>query len=502
MNTRNILKKLNKTQSFAILILLIIFFLCLNLNSKITGSEIKDDARQNLRAAYNICKWGIFSTKSGTLKKPPFDNYREPLYPFTASILLCYYKKNAENLTARDFIKGKYSRLIKKVNLLWSFLVLLGSAFLSFILTKNRLFSLLAVLLVYLCFLRNPQYIDRFYSEIPTAALMLWASLLLILSFREQKPGLFLLTGLFVGLLSLTKAIFLYTSFPVLIVIMFYLLSGLSKASLKIKSACILFFVLGISVTVGPWVLRNKAHFDSFDISRRGGAVLYGRALKNQMDRFEIIAAFYLWGPGAYRRLVKNSFLDVKQSEYEEGGKAARLNRSGEAEFAPKDFKAQQEGKPEDAISFHSKSRATRVKTLKEFKDSDHPNPEQATDNYLNKKARQMIVANPIRHTIMTIPFAWRGSWCFYGGGFFTILNAFCYLSFIAVLLYGLLEQHLDIIAFVTIPFFMLLFHAFFTHNLNRYNSPVIPFMIISLFIVFKFFIEHHNKKSDIGSNN
>ena len=262
--------KINKGL-FPIVMLCIIVFLCWALDSALTEAPISSDARQNLQAAYNICTWGVFSTKSGTLHKPTINYYREPLHPFIGSFFLLYYKYHAEHLIDNDFAQGTYARLVKRVNLFWAFWVLLGSGVLSMVMLKNKLFSVLVVLLVYACFLRNPEYIDTFLSEIPTAALLLWTSIVFILCVRGHSPALFLVAGMLLGLLALTKAVFLYIALLIVMGMSTYFFLALARRFLKLKSACLALFILGLLLTAGPWVLRNKLNFDGFEISSRGG---------------------------------------------------------------------------------------------------------------------------------------------------------------------------------------------------------------------------------------
>jgi hypothetical protein len=467
-------------------LVIVIVSLCWALDGLLTEKPIESDSRQNLRAAYNICTWGVFSTNSGTLQKPAINHYREPLHPFVGSFFLLYYKYNANHLTDNDFAQGPYARLVKRVNLFWAFWVLLGSAVLSMVMIKNKLFSALVVLLVYACFLRNPQYIDTFLSEIPTAALLLWTSIVFIFCVRGHRPALFLVAGMLLGLLALTKAVFFYIAVLIVMGMSICFFLALVMRFLKLNSACLALFILGLLLTAGPWVLRNKLNFDGFEISSRGGGVLGLRAFKNQMNSHEILAAFHVWGPGVYKRIVKNTFFDVPDCEYEEGGKAARLNRwtSG---FAMRDRQAEAAGKPENAIAFFRILTAERVKMMLHFKEEGHPRPWDEADNYLASLARGMILRNPAKHVLMTIPFAWRGIWCFYGGGVFTLLNALSYVTFMVICFYGVVNKNGDSIAFCLLPLLMLLVHAFLTHNEVRFSTPAIPFMIISFFMVLNF---------------
>ena len=468
-----------KNSIFRLSLLFLIVSLCGALDSELTETPITNDARQNLQAAYNLNAWGVFSV-AATSEKPSADNYREPLTPFITSLLIRLHEKFDHTPAFDVLASGRLCRTIKKINLFWAFLLLLGSAVLVVALTRSTIFAGLSVILIYLCFLRNPEYIDTLCTEIPTATIMIWTSVLLTMGLRSGSRVVFFGAGLLLGLLCLTKAVFLYLALPIVFIVLLCTLT--SSHICKVRTLTIgLLFVVGITVAAGPWVLRNYNQFGSFSLALRGGAVLYGRTLRNTMNMNEVIAAFYLWGPGAYKKMVHNTFLEIKSEEYEEGGRAARLNRSEDSGFAHKDELAEQAGRPEVAISFHSQSRAERVRVRRHFESLGHPNPQQAADDYLKYEARQWLFEHPVRHVMMSLLFAWRGVWCFYSGGIFTLLNALCYSACLVVALYGSFKQRGDIVAFAVLPVGMLSFNAFFSHNLSRYSVPVIPYLIISL---------------------
>jgi hypothetical protein len=462
--------------------LLLLFFivsLCWALDSTLTETPITSDARQNLRAAYNLCTYGVFSTVV-TAGKPSVDNCREPLVPFATSLLVRFYKKSDAALAFEDFSTGKMCRAVKQVNLYWAFILLVGSAMLILDLTGSTLFAALSTALIWLCFLRNPEHIDTLCTEVPAATIMVWVSVVLVRSLRSGRHLLFFTAGLLFGLLCLIKAVFLYLAVPIVLMIFLWNLIYPSVNKIRAVSTGVLFMV-AIAAAVGPWMLRNYSHFGSFNLALRGGSVLYGRTLRNTMNMDEVVAAFYLWGPGAYKKMVANTFLEMSFEDYEEGGRAARLNRSADAAFERSDKIAQEAGRPQDAVSFYRQSTAEIVRLKRYYKSLDHPNPQQAADEYLKNEAKRWIFENPVRHVIMTVPFAWRGVWCFYGGGIFTILNAICYSTFMMLALYVFFRPRGDIVAFVLLPVCMLFFNAFLTHNLNRYSVPAIPYLIISL---------------------
>lgn len=467
------------TRTFSIIVLCVVVILCFFLNSIITDAPIKNDARQNLQAAYNLNKWGVFS-KNGFSERPSPDNYREPLPPLvTAAFITLLGEGACLKGDCAEF--GFNARAIKKINILWAFLVLLISALLAYRITGSRSWTIAALVLIYVCFLRNPAYIDSLYTEIPAAACMLMSALLLMMSLFKSGKRLYFPAGIILGCLVLTKAVFLYILFPLVVVtaVVAVTTRGATLPGHWLKN--ILMLSLGALITITPWIVRNTIHFGNVQISSRGGLALYTRALINQMDPYEYAASFHYWGPGAYRSLVRSTALDIDGREYEPGGRAVRLNSSDGSSFVRDDTAAQQKGRPEDVVSFYRSARAQRVKVSTALREAGHSTIENAADAYLSRTALAMIVQHPFRHALATLPLAWRGMWCFYGGGIFTLLCAAAYGSFVFMCLYGLARKRRDIIVLLILPFSLIAFNAFFSNNLPRFNAPAIPFMILCL---------------------
>jgi 4-amino-4-deoxy-L-arabinose transferase-like glycosyltransferase len=455
---------------------LLCFFL---FDSIITDAPIRNDARQNLQSAYNLNKWGVFS-KDGFSERPSPDNYREPLPPLvTAGFISLLGERACLNGDCAEF--GFNARAIKKINILWAFLVLFSSAVLALRITGSRAWTIIALVLVYACFLRNPAYIDSLYTEIPAAACMLMSALLLMIGLSKPGRRVYCLAGIMLGCLVLTKAVFLYILLALVVVTAVVAAAARGKRLSGHWLKNILMLSLGVLITITPWIARNTIYFGHVQISSRGGLALYTRALINQMDPYEYAASFHYWGPGAYRSLVRDTALDIDDREYEPGGRAVRLNSSDVSSFVRDDTAAQREGRPEDVVSFYRRARAQRVKVSMDLKQAGHPAVEDAADAFLRTTALAMIVQHPFRHVLATLPLAWRGMWCFYGGGIFTILCAAAYGAFVFMCLYGLARKRREIIVLLILPFFLIAFNAFFTNNLPRFNAPAIPFMILCL---------------------
>ena len=478
-----------------------IVLLCGHLSSMITDAPVMDDGLQNLQSAYNLKTWGVFS-KERVAGTPSPDNYREPLPPAVTAAFMCLLG-DARACLNGDCISQRFDvRTIKKINIGWALIVLCASAVLSYKLTGSRWATVLVLLMIHYSFLRNPSYIDSLYTEIPASAGMLVSALCVMACIRKPAPHLCLLTGIMLGLLALVKTIFLYSLVPVVLLLLLFLSLHARKTSAGNPIRGFVMLGIGLLVTIGPWMVRNSIHFDSMQLSSRGGLAFYTRALINQMDPYEYGASFHYWGPGAYRRLVQSSVLDIDDKEYEQGGRAVRLNSSDRSGFVQDDIAAQKEGRPEDVLSFYRRARAQRVKVSIGLRQAGVPIVENTADVYLRETALAIILQHPFRHVLATVPLAWRGVWCFYGGGVFTMLCAVAYGSFLFVCFYGVVRKRWDILVLQAVPFFLVLGNAFLTNNLPRFNAPAIPFMIMSMVFAAQLAVQYLSNRFKVRGGN
>lgn len=454
------------------------------LDSAITDAPVKKDSLQNLRSAYNLYTWGVFSKQKSAARPPAPDNYREPLPPFVTAL---YSALAGEERVCNDGdcrASGFNSRAVKKINLFWAVCVLCATAVLARTVTKSDFAAIAALVLTYMCFLRNPAYIDRLITEIPASACMLTCALCLGAYVRGRSPAAGFLAGTALGLLVLTKALFFYAIVPLVLVTASYVLFAGGRAPARNAAAGLGCLCCGVLITVCPWLVRNSVHFGSFQVTSRGGLALYTRALINRMDAFEYKAAFYCWGPGPYRWLVRATPLAVSDADHGPGGRAVRLACSGHSAPAARDAIVRRQGRPQDAVSFYAMGRARRNRLQRELKKEGARNPVQAADALLRDRALAMIIRHPFRHAAATLPLAWRGMWGFYGGVLSAVLCGLSYAGFVVVCLYAVLRKSRDLTVFAAVPFFLLAFNAFLSNNLPRFNTPAIPFLVISLMFV------------------
>ena len=120
------------------------------------------------------------------------------------------------------------------------------------------------------------------------------------------------------------------------------------------------------------------------------------------------------------------------------------------------------------------------------------PNADQLLEDQLRAEAVAMIKARPWRHLFMTGPFLWHGFWGFPHlevPGLSVVLqdlvremtNLLAGLSLFGVFLYGLFGRRAQWLAATVLPIGLLMFYAFLTHNLARYNAPAYPLMLMAL---------------------
>ncbi|MFC1756625.1 ArnT family glycosyltransferase [Patescibacteria group bacterium] len=184
---------------------------------------------------------------------------REPAYP---TFLFLNYK-----------IFGVNSNLIRFEQLIFLFLI----CFLTYKLSKeffNEAVAKIATLAIAI----HPLFIiyvtDR-VSEILATFLILLFCFVLLKSVGRENLLFSFLSGSILGLLVLTKSIFIFI--PIFAVI-FYLFKGGNKKLVKAT-----LFFLAFVIFVSPWFLRNYTYFDTWSIAERGGLITYMHTLKTKL---------------------------------------------------------------------------------------------------------------------------------------------------------------------------------------------------------------------------
>lgn len=443
---------------------------------------------QYLRYAQNLANFGVFSEKTNPTRTPAPSMFREPLPAAVVAgwMLLAEPSVGDWKQKLQELNHSPRIRVIKFVKLLWGALATFAIFVAVVRFTGSYLAACLAAVLV--TWMLGPRRFDGLETELEAAALLALSSLLLAIAVDTRRPLYFGLGGLSFGALALTKAVFLF------VVIVLAVLIGAWGAYLLVRKAemprrvltCFALFPLTFAVTVVPWMVRNYVHFDSFNITERGGFVLYRRvSIGQQMTGTEYLGAFYAWAP-MYSGAKKDDFnfsrvpIDVQPiigpllgftpADLEIGGRLERLDRNS-PKAKQNGHKAVKEARPEDALTFFWAGSALRAKVTREMAEQGHPFPRLAADRVLRERAMQTMLEHPWRHLATTLPFLWRGA-----AYTFPVLLAFAIVS--------LLWRRLDMLAYVLPALGAVLFYALFTHDLPRYNFPMNPFAAACLVIL------------------
>ena len=483
------IQSLNKNYLFVFLYIFCCLLIVIYMNGLISSKPIVSDAEQNLSMAYHLYNHGVYSISSGTTTDPIPTNYREPVPPTVTALFMALHPAIDKNATLESLHSGKYKEIIKQVDLFWILLLMIGTGALTFLLTGNKFAPFLALFLVLTYFIRFGGNFGTLFTELPGAALIICSSLMLVLASRNENLLLYFFTGLTMGILILTKAVFFYLF---LVVLLYFVFMGSSEK--KFKKIGLLF--LGAILLVGPWLIRNYKLYDDISVTSRGGLVLHHRATMNMMTSEEIVGAVYFWGPEIYQDIVNGSSLGIEKEDLESGGRLVRLNRWLESDSLFVDL-----GIPELAESFYSQSRAEIQRLQVLHGTGGREASRREVYKIMQSDAEEMILSHPIRHALMSPLFLWRGIWCFPDSTIpllgdtiqiylHNIVNLLSYLALFGLFFYGLWKQKRLYILFSLLPVLMLLFHGALAHNPPRLSDPAIPSLLISLTVVLFYWVQ------------
>lgn len=483
MTSSNRMKKTWWLVAYLVLSLVIV----IDMNRYISDSPIIGDAAQNMRMAYNLYVYNTISNDRVVEGNPRPTNYREPLPPILYAAYMYLNPSINKHASLESFIEGENTARIKQFNFILIFLLLLGSGLLIYRLTAGNVYPFLLAGFIYFYFIRFGGHFNSLYTELHAATLIIWTTYFLILSVEKRLIMNFLIAGILLGLLILTKAVFFYLSIFIVMIFaagIFWENDQESESKIR-KIMYIVLFVFGILTVISPWLIRNKIHFDTYEISQRGGNVLHLRAIKNQMTNDEIIGAFYYYGPETYKRIVKNTILGAQDIDFEAGGKYQRLKRSHAI-----DQIANSLGLPDMAISFQSISRSERRHLQNLYQNAGYLNTRQIADKIVADEAKRMILDAPLKHVLMSVPFFWRGIWCFPNSTIPLISktmknfindmnNLLSYMSLFGIFVLSLYRKSALLNLVSIIPILMIIFYAVLSHNIPRYTEAAIPSLLV-----------------------
>ncbi|MBN1266747.1 MAG: hypothetical protein JXA25_14720 [Anaerolineales bacterium] len=372
---------------------------------------------------------------------------------------------------------------VKQHNLFWAFFCLAGVGLTTLAVVKPRSVAVLAAAavigLTYKFFLRKPAVIDRMVTEVQAGALLIWLSYALIRSLETRKPKWFMISGLIIGALALTKAMFLYVGIGLILTLLVVYLPGRRKGEVWYFVKLMGIMIISTAVIMMPWIIRNRIQLRVWKNTQRGGQILFIRATKNQMNETEYAGAFYYYAPPALKSKI-GDYLGFSNEDLQEGGVLQRLNRNDNTAFADSDKKAEREGRPEDAVSFYRSAKAEYISLRIYFEEQGAENPSLLADQTLQRRAINMILDDPVKHLKTTLVFLWRGMWV----NIPFAINLAGFLAIWGMALWGLHRKNTQMIGIAVPSIGVLAFHALLTHNIPRYSLIILPNVMVAIVVL------------------
>ncbi len=286
------------------------------------------------------------------------------------------------------------------------------------------------------------------------------ASLFSILAWQRKSKVLWGVSGVFLGLLALTRPSFpylFYVSIPILFLFVFYV----GRQSIKFALSVVLFFVTGYVLVISPWIIRNGLVLNQYALS--GGYssyILVQRVAYNQMTIKEWAYSFVYSFPDFGDKLAQKLF----------GQECCdRLSYSD-----PKGF-------------YEIGNGELREVTLQQA---------GSVKNHLSFLIKSEIFPHIFKHSVVTLSLAWKGVWIQKYWGLITIL------LFIPAIIMAWRLRWIEFFILAFPPWFMLGFHAFTSVNVVRYNFILIPCLSVSAAYVVVWMVDKYLKRLKEEKNN
>jgi hypothetical protein len=439
---------------------------------QVTGRAMLADERENAQMAVNLAHYGVMSLDDG----PPYHptNFREPVPVFASAFgvkMLDAIFGIAEPSAYFSGMRGKY---LKYQKFLWLGLLSISAFWVVRSLTSSFWLGLLGVALVNYPFRPKAwSQIDTLFTEIPAIAILVPASFAVAFGFTHRRCSFFLLAGVLFGILALIKAIVLYVFLGLLLVLVgLYLQRPPIPSRIAAREFAVL--VLGFACVLAPWLYRNQVQLGTLQITQRGGESLWERAIEDQITAPEYLGSFYIWAPPGHLQDWLGKTLNFSADDLLRGGRLQRLNTDFSSPLSQADNQiAEDQGRPEKAITLFRKARAERRRLNLAFEATGHPHPDVAAEQSMYQSAAALIAAHPWRHLALTLPFMWRGA-------------AMTFPTLVIALAFALWRKRYDVALFILPALGIVLLAAFFTPFFGRYGAPSHLIALLSVLVVAK----------------
>jgi len=478
----------------------------------ISERTISGDAAQNLLIASNLVTHGHYSLSL----EPPLlaTSVREPVVVLSIAARLLTLDPAMLSQPSLARQTGETARRIKQVNLPWVAIGVLGFCLLALQLTGRLWLALVSGLAVWQLFFRF--HVDSLYTEFHAAVLMAWVGVSAIAALtssgRRRQQLLWALTGLLLGLLTLTKSLMLF-AIPAFILLIRVLAKQPLKSAREVRPRATgatdtrwrpavrggVIMAVTAALVIGPWMVRNHVQLGSPSVSEgRSGWVAYKRALLNELSPEQRRGAYTLYGPQFYQALVAGTRFGISQADFTEAsGYLAPLHYTASS-FAAADWEARLAGRPEDAISLYQTTSATYMQALNAYREAGDPDPGLRADRSLTRRGMERIAADPVAHLRVTPLVLWRGVWSMHRleiprpaplpplplNRTSEVLNALGALALSGVFIAALVRRNALVLAALSLPVLMMIGYALLSQGLPRFFLPATPFMVLALAVL------------------
>lgn len=415
---------------FCLFSVVILFIL---LTSFKPAERIGADELRYIKYAVSMHKHGVFGLfeSRDTDEPPEYGRANVPLYPALIAGVMKIDDAFAESMTCVVETKDNSScdkpfQIFYIVQLLLAFFVLLFVYLISKQLSSSRWVPWLATLLVLASGVPS-EFSSIFMTEI--IALPLFCGLLYVcLKFYETREVRWIIfMGGLLGLMCLVRPSYLYLFYAFAAFFVFYTAFNRDKKSIL----GFLLLVISCVAVMAPWMMRNKAHFDSYALTHDEyrEIILVERTNYNQMSWPEIGVAMIYWLPDFGDSLARDVFPEHLH------------NKLGWHD-----------------TSYYGQKSASRIEAL----------TEQLGDR---KKITGHIIKNDIltaKHVAVSIPLALRGFWV---GKYFGLVG---FIAFVCLLICTIRRKDYRLFLISLPILYMIAFHAGLSVSIPRYNLVLV----------------------------
>ena len=408
------------------------------------------DGQHYVQYAVSLHEHDIF----GLVRDNPGDEYpfhgnaNAPLYPLLIASVMAFDEKFADGLICYTH-KGKDAGCEQHytsffiVQSAFALLALFLIYLIAYRLSQNRTISWLAAFLTLASgiFTEFSFIIMTEILILPAFTALLYACLLF---YQKRSLSWVAAIGILLGILTLIRPSYLYLFYGFILFFISLTLIKRDRESFRNLILLVAVFVL----TVSPWALRNKTHFDTYALTTGGyaEAILIQRTNYNQMSWAEVGVSFIYWLPDFGDSLAHSLFPEHLHNKlgWDEG-------------------------------TYYAEQYEDKVKLLSEELGGH--------DKILKHLITEEILT--LKHITVSFPLAIRAVF---------ISKYWGLLGFIATiaLLISTVKRHDYSIVVIALPlFFMVDFHALLSVSIPRYNLPLVALYAFAL----SFYIHLYSSK-------